>query len=221
MNYVILCFLLLSLNIYAQEELFSEAIIESKILEKDHFEMNLEANYKHAYQKSRWRRVGFDVRFHQELNSNWSLVSNIQNNYRFDSQLENFYELRPSLGIQLKTKILENFHLSQRLLGEWRNFFSSQFENYLRSRYKIQLNYTIFSSNKPDNNWSFETAFEWYFLRNSIFNERYSNSREFSFFATKKINDFKFGLGYIREVFFSKSEEFGSVGNTISVRINF
>ena len=178
----------------------------------------MEGNYKHAYQDSKWRRLGLDIRLSKELNSKWSLLAELTNHYRLDNELGDFYELRPTLGAQLRILIIKNLSLKQRLLGEWRNFYISKHDHYLRARYKLGLNYGFAQSDVNSRSWSLTSSFEWYFLKDPVLQERYSNSREFSFYISRNLEDAKIMLGYIREVFLLNSDSFGTTGNTISLR---
>ncbi len=219
---VLITFLLvfLSLKCNSQNEFFSELSIEKEFLYNEGKHFNLDVNYKHAYQDSKWRKLGFTISTQKKLNDHWSIVSGIVNNYRFDKDLGDFFEVRPKLGLQLKTPIIKSLSFSQRVLVEWRNFFISKHNHYLRSRYKVLLNY-IFPNNNEDNAWSLSSAFEWYYLKAPDVRERFSNSREFSFFLSKKIQEVHYSLGYIREVFLFRSSNFGRVGNSISLKISF
>ena len=216
---VILC-LFISLAGFAQQEFFSEAGLEKAIFSKNRLSVILEGNYKHAYQDSKWRRLGIDIGLQRKLNSNWMLVGGIINHYRFDKELGNFYELRPKVGLQLSTPIIKNLSLKQRILGEWRNFFLSKHQHYLRARYKIALTYNFGKHSDSSKSWSLLPSFEWYFLKDPISQERYSNSREFSCFISRNLKEVKIMLGYIREVFLFNSDNFGTEGNTISLRVN-
>ena len=79
-----------------------------KIAKKKDWKFNLISNYKHAYQNSKWRRFGLDFDFNKKLNSNWTISGGFANNYRFDKELGDFYELRPKIGIEYKISIFEN-----------------------------------------------------------------------------------------------------------------
>ena len=178
----------------------------------------MEGNYKHAYQDSKWRRLGLDIGLYRKLNSNWTLLAELTNHYRFENELGDFYEFRPTLGIQFQVLIIKNLSLKQRLLGEWRNFYVSKHDHYLRARYNIGLNYGFGKGITSSRSWSLTSSFEWYLLSDPILKERYSNSREFSLFIIRNLEDAKIMIGYIREVFLLNSDSFGTEGNTISLR---
>ena len=215
---LILC-LLFNLDGFSQEEFFSEVSVGKTVFTKNSWVIYLEGNYKHAFQDSKWRRLGLDIGLSKELNSNWTLLAKLTNQYRFDNELGDFYELRPTVGIQLQVPIVKNLTLKQRVLGEWRNFYVSSHDHYLRARYRIGVNYVFGKRGNSSKSWRLTSSFEWYFLRDPILQERYSNSREFSLFISRKLAEAEIMLGYIREVFLLNSDSFGTEGNTISLRV--
>ena len=218
---LILC-LLFNLDGFSQEEFFSEVSVGKTVFTKNSWVIYLEGNYKHAFQDSKWRRLGLDIGLSKELNSNWTLLAKLTNQYRFDNELGDFYELRPTVGIQLQVPIVKNLTLKQRVLGEWRNFYVSSHDHYLRARYRTGVNYEFGKRGNSSKTWSLTSSFEWYFLRDPILRERYSNSREFSLFISRNLEDAKFMVGYIREVFLLNSDSFDiylNYGNN-SISIN-
>ncbi|RZT00232.1 DUF2490 domain-containing protein [Aquimarina brevivitae] len=209
--------ILISAKSYTQNEFFLDVYIEKELFSLDRLSLLVETNYKHAYQKSRWRRGALNVKLEHQLSSNWLLFGKLVNNYRFDNILGDFYELRPSLGVGLKVPLFKKISFAQKLAVEWRNFFISRHDQYLRSRYKVQLNYRFDKRNE----WNINSGFEWFFLRDPVLNERYSTSRRFSTFISKEIKTVTLKLGYQREVFLRSSSNFNRIGNTVSFQIAF
>jgi hypothetical protein len=219
--------IILSLNLFwcyrisAQSEFFSELAVEKGFLNTEKWEINVEGNYKHAYQDSRWRRVGADFEATRKLSGSWALVGGLDNRYRFDSELGDFYELRPFKGLKLDSRIIQDLKLTQRFIVEWRNFFLNRHEHYFRSRFRIGLDYQPGKSEEK-NHWIFASAFEWFFLRDPITEERYPDNRRFSLSIIRTLeNETEIGIGYLREIFLLNSERFSTRGNIISVQLRF
>ncbi|WP_158651295.1 DUF2490 domain-containing protein [Pseudotamlana carrageenivorans] len=201
----------------AQTEFFGEFGVHKTFKIKELWVINIESNYKHAYQLTKWRRIGLSGGISRHFGKHVTLLFGISNNYRFDPKLGDFYELSPALGADFKLPITSNLAISQRSKVESKNFFISKHVHYFRARLRIELAYKF---NNP--NWSMNTGYEWYFLKNPINNERFPSSREFNLTIKKKIrNGHALGLTYLRNVFLPHSDNVGVNGNTISLWYEF
>lgn len=163
------------------------------------------------------KKICLNGRITRKFDKNWKMFLGLLNNYRFDNILGDFYELRPSLGVNFNLPITSNFSIGQRGMVESRNFFISEHDHYFRTRLRTELFYTFKNSS-----WEIFTGFEWYFLRDPNANERFSNSREFNLGLRKKTkNNHTLGISYLREIFLARSNNFGTKANTFLLYYEF
>lgn len=195
---------LVCINAKAQSEFFHEIEIGTKVLEKESFKIDVNASWKHLYDEIGWRRWGINTKVVKEMN-NWTLNAGLATYYTFHKEINNFIEVRPYIGIGLKTKILNNLLFKQQLRTEWRTFFysgDSSNENYFRPRYKIGLDFKINEKEETQEGWRLVTNIEWYFNKDTATGERFAQSREYGFTIIRELkNEHEIGLGYKLEKF--------------------
>jgi hypothetical protein len=181
----------------AQTEVFHDFSYQINIGDTNEWNFDGEFEWKHLYGEEGWSRTSFNMFAHKEFGV-VTLFGGLKNNYTFDNDIVNFWELRPWLGFELENKLTPRLTLLQELKGEFRNFFFSD-NNYdfnFRTKYKIALEYPL-KYLEEEEDWIVTTEVEWYFLRNEEINERFINSREYSLLLSKEIRNDKtlsFGL---------------------------
>lgn len=195
---------------FSQTEYFHEIEIGTEVLEKEIFALEVNASWKHIYDEIGWRRWGINAMAIKDV-KNWTFYGGLTTFYTFNKNIDNFLELRPQVGLGLKTEITDKFFMNQRLLGEWRTFYYSgenEEENYTRTRYRLMLNYIISENEEKATAWKIKPSIEWYFTKNVAIGERFAQSREYTF---KLIRGFKnkheLGIGYRLEKFIKFIEE--------------
>lgn len=217
-KYFIICLIVLfGLNTNAQSEFFHEIEIGTQVLEKESFNIDVTASWKHLYDEVGWRRWGVNTKVTKKTN-NWSLNGGLAIYFTFHKEIDNFLEVRPYIGIGLKTRISDKLDFKQRIRTEWRNFIysgDSDNENYLRPRYKIGLDYLLSENEETHEGWKLVTDFEWYFNKDTASGERFAQSREFGFKIIRELkNKHEIGLGYKYEKLtklFHNHEENGNI----------
>lgn len=74
------------------------------------------------------------------------LKEGLKNNYTFDNNIANFWEIRPWIGVEFKNKLSSKVFLKQEL-KEFSNFFlkdsDSEYEFNFRTKFKIGLEYFL------------------------------------------------------------------------------
>ncbi|NRA93929.1 MAG: hypothetical protein HRU26_14845 [Psychroserpens sp.] len=173
----------------SQTEVFHDFSYEFNVNKSDEWDLNSEFEWKHLYGEEGWSRMSFDLKTRKELGV-LELIGGLKNNYTFDDNIVNFWEIRPWIGVELENKLSSKLILKQELKGEFRNFFfnDSQYDFNFRTKFKIGLEYPLKSVEEEEgDDWIIATEVEWFFLRNVEINERYINSREYSILVSKKV----------------------------------
>ncbi len=191
MKYLITLFTFL--NVYlgiAQTEVFHDFAYEFKIKDYEEWLVYGELEWKHLYGEEGWSRTSFDIKTERELGV-ITFIGGLKNNYTFDNDIENYWEIRPWIGFELTNKLTKKLVLNQELKGEFRNFFfnDDEYDFNFRTKFKVGLEYPLkYIEEEEEEDWIISTEVEWFFLRNEELNERYINSREYSILMSKKIN---------------------------------
>jgi len=180
------------LSIYfvsCQTEVFHDFSYEFNVNKSDEWDLNGELEWKNLYGEEGWSRASFDLKTYKELGV-IGLIGGFKNNYTFDDDIVNFWEIRPWIGLELVNKLSSKLLLKQELKGEFRNFFfnDSEYDFNFRTKFKVGLEYPLKSiEEEAEEDWIIATEIEWFFLRNEDINERYINSREYSLLISKKV----------------------------------
>ncbi|WP_103070160.1 DUF2490 domain-containing protein [Aquimarina sediminis] len=223
-TYILLLIIGFSFNLKAQTEFFHEFEVTKELKDTESWNIQITGNWKHLYEEPSWRRLGISGLAIKKL-QNWQLLGGMNTYYTFDKEIDNFIELKPYLGLALKTKIIERLDLKQQFKGEWRNFlFSEEIEdeNYGRLRYKIGIEYLFKENEEIPKEWKLVGTIEWYFLREHLTKERFSNSREYSFKILHKLtNGQEIGLGFLYEEFNQLFGQENKSGTTILLEYRF
>ncbi len=191
MKYLITLFTFL--NVYlgiAQTEVFHDFSYEFKIKDYEEWLVYGELEWKHLYGEEGWSRTSFDIKTEREAGV-ITFIGGLKNNYIFDKDIENYWEIRPWIGFELTNKLTKKLVLNQELKGEFRNFFfnDDEYDFNFRTKFKVGLEYPLkYIEEEEEEDWIISTEVEWFFLRNEEINERYINSREYSILMSKKIN---------------------------------
>ncbi len=191
MKYLITLFTFL--NVYlgiAQTEVFHDFAYEFKIKDYEEWLVYGELEWKHLYGEEGWSRTSFDIKTEREAGV-ITFIGGLKNNYIFDKDIENYWEIRPWIGFELTNKLTKKLVLNQELKGEFRNFFfnDDEYDFNFRTKFKVGLEYPLkYIEEEEEEDWIISTEVEWFFLRNEEINERYINSREYSILMSKKIN---------------------------------
>ncbi|MFN0049847.1 MAG: DUF2490 domain-containing protein [Cytophagales bacterium] len=201
--------IILSHNVYSQNEFFHELSIEKKLIKKEKWELFGEANFKYIYNEIGWRRWGVSFSGVRKI-KRFSLFGGVNTYYTFDESIINFFEVRPWTTLQLNIPIIANITLRQRLRYEWRFFHtedkSSTRENYGRLRYQIGFDIPI--PIKAESSWKIRPFFEWFFIKAPADFERFSNERDFGLMAIKRFkNEHELSFGSTREVYYNLDSE--------------
>jgi len=180
------------LNVYfvsCQTEVFHDFSYEFSFNNGAELDLNGQLEWKNLYGEEGWSRASFDLKTRKEIGV-IGLIGGLKNNYTFDEDIVNFWEIRPWIGVELVNKLSSKLLLKQELKGEFRNFFfsDSEYDFNFRTKFKIGLEYPLKSVEAEEGEgWIMATEVEWFFLRNEEINERYINSREYSILVSKKV----------------------------------
>lgn len=201
MNHKILIILLCLLTGKAfSQEVFHDLEINKIFQNTEKWKIDAAMNWKHIYDEVGWRRWGASGMVTQKMGI-FGLRAGLMAFYTFDKDIVNHWELRLWLGVQLKNKIADQLYLIQEVRGEWRNIFyaDNQYKGNIRTRYKVGLEYEFPENEEAKTKgWGLATEAEWYFIKDKdIASERFNNTREISFIATKGISEKTIlGFGY-------------------------
>ncbi len=188
----------------SQTEIFHDFAYEFKVTKSEEWGLNGELEWKHLYGEEGWSRASFDLKTRKELGV-LELIGGLKNNYTFDNNIENFWEIRPWIGVELENKLSSKLLLTQELKGEFRNFFfkDSEYDFNFRTKFKIGLEYPLKSIETEEKeayeDWILATEVEWFFFSYEEINERFINSREYSILVSKKVFEnriLSFGFRY-------------------------
>ena len=180
------------LNVYfvsCQTEVFHDFSYEFSFNNGAELDLNGQLEWKNLYGEEGWSRASFDLKTRKEIGV-IGLIGGLKNNYTFDEDIVNFWEIRPWIGVELVNKLSSKLLLKQELKGEFRNFFfsDSEYDFNFRTKFKIGLEYPLKSVEAEEGEgWIMATEVEWFFFRNEEINERYINSREYSILVSKKV----------------------------------
>jgi hypothetical protein len=208
----------------AQNEFFHDIGVSKKIEHREEWNTVFNLNWKHIYNEIGWKRWGLEAKTIYQMNQ-WGLFGGIANYYTFDPEIDNYFELRPFVGISLKTNITKRITFNQRFQSEWRNLFYGNHNlnsHNVRLRYRIGSDFKVTKENTTSLPWIIRFESEWYLLNNLDQRERYINSTEYSmmFLKTlKKEKELRFGyrLEKLNKIFYSEREN----GHTLFVEFEF
>ncbi|MFD2891212.1 hypothetical protein ACFS5J_04200 [Flavobacterium chuncheonense] len=210
---VIFCFAFYGVQVWGQKDFFHDISFQTNLLHNEKITVLSESNWMHNYSESRWHRLGFNVEVLRKL-ENWTFLGGLVNNYTFDEQIDNFYELRPWLGIALQTPITDKLFLKQRLRIENRNIFYGdkiKYQSILRTRFDVALEYNFPKS-------KVRTDIEWFIRKDPALSDRYNSRRsyrlQYSYFGFKKMI---FSIGYKYQRFNRKYNPEANDGHTIEI----
>lgn len=206
-QFVYIVLLFVPLSIFSQtDDLFMTVFLSKSYEGKENWSYSTSLWYKHIYDHPGWRRMsGFGIANYTY--KTWIFQGGFSTQYTFDDEIVNSLELRPWLAVGLKTPITDDLYLKQQVYFEWKNFFykNDSHENYLQQTVDVGLYYDL--KQLKLTNWSLETGYMWYFLKDPALGERFANSREYRIVFYKKMKKATLAFGY----FFEKYKDFESL----------
>lgn len=217
------CFLFFIILTYINsnsQTLFHE-IESGKKFEYKNNNYSIDLNWKKDYESKSWNRYGFNLTLNKSLKNNWTIFTGLENYLVVDPKVSNYFEIRPWIMVNLKSKIVSNIYFSQFLKTEWRNFFydnNYNSDNYFRVRYRFHFDCQVFNKTQKI---FIKPGVEWYLLKNISTGERYANSRElylrFCFEHEKK----EWNFGIKNESFFTSIHPEEDNVNTLFLEYKF
>jgi len=174
----------------AQTEVFHDFSISYKLKDSQKWDVESELEWKHLYGEEAWSRTSLDVFATRKLGV-ISFIGGLKNNYTFDKNIVNFWEIRPWIGLELENKLTKKLIFKQELKGEFRNLFfnDNTYDFNFRTKFNAALEYPLKEVEEEEEDWILSTQIEWFFLRNEEINERLINSREYSLLISKNIQN--------------------------------
>ncbi len=221
-SYLFLLALLLVQYSFAQTQIFHDLSLSSSLYEKEKWQANVTALWKRFDSgQPKWDRFGasVDLRFKHKP---WTVIGGLRTTYELHKDADNFFEIRPWLGINISIPIFGELAFKQRFKSERRFFMypnsDVSAENYSRNRIKPSLYYVFAKNPDKGTNWSIEGGIEWYILQEPATGERFSNTREFSVelghtFANGQVLTFS----YVHEQFNTLFNDTGKSGHTLGI----
>lgn len=207
-NYLlgVFLFVIISHQVFAQDEFFHEIVIETKLIKNEEWELVGKTNFKHLYGEPAWRRWGVSFAGVRKV-KHFRIHGGVNSYYTFNRDITNFFEVRPWTALQYNIPIVGKITLRQRLNYEWRFFYTegdnSKRENYRRLRYQIGIDIPIDS--EEESSWIIRPYFEWFFIRDPAKFERFPNERDYGVMIIKSLKN-------EHELFFSyKLKEFYNI----------
>lgn len=203
---------ILSHKALAQDEIFHEIVIEKALYENEEWEFVGEANFKHLYDETAWRRWGVSFAGVRKIKQ-FRIHGGFNSYYTFNREITNFFEVRPWTAVQYKVPIVREISLRQRLKYEWRFFYTegknSTRENYGRFRY--QIGFDIPEPAQKESSWVFRPYFEWFFIRDPATFEQFPNERDYGIKLIKSLkNEHEISIGYMMEEFYNQNSNRGN-----------
>ncbi|TXN34979.1 hypothetical protein FVB32_10300 [Flagellimonas hymeniacidonis] len=223
---VILITLLVHLQIHAQDEFFHEIELRHEVYDGEKWALDITGNWKNLYEEEAgWRRWGANATLNRKFGE-WSIIGGFAGFFTFNSEIDNFFELRPHIAVRFNLPLLDRLSVAQRLRTEWRSFLYTQGEteneSYQRLRYRIGTLYTLAESEEEGTAWRVWGNIEWFFLRDPALGERFPSSREYALrFIREFRNGNELGLGYKLENFFDNPNQEGNTGHIIILEFRF
>lgn len=164
--------------VQAQEVFLHEFDLSKGLWGREHWGLQATANWKHIYNKIGWSRVGVSPVLDYTTGP-WTFQGGVGSSFTFDSQIDNFWEVRPWIALNFRFTLLRKILVEQRFRSEWREFYTyGDFkpENYHRFRYGLGLVFRLWDNPR----WSQRLGFEWYILDSPAAYERFPNERDYN-----------------------------------------
>lgn len=211
---LLLLIMLIAVPSLGQHEFFHEVRLEKVLIEREHWELEGEADWKHLYNEPGWRRWGGSVSGVRHLDA-FRISGGMNGYYTFNSSITNFFEFRPWTALNHALTLGPRISLRQRLKGEWRFFYGggeAQWENYRRLRYQIGFDIPLSADHSGHGvAWRVRPHFEWFIIRDPATLERYPNSRDYGLTFLKQFeNHHELSLGCKVEEFYRTEGEHGT-----------
>lgn len=205
----------------AQDELFHELYLEKRMLDREQWEVQGEATWKHAYDDAPWGRWGVSMAGVRKIKK-LGLLAGVNGYYTLNRKITDFVEVRPWLAATLQIPLTKRILLRQRLSYEWRFFFEADApaqEDYRRLRYQVDFDISL--SRESEHSWRIRPCFEWYFIRDPATFERFPNQRDYGVrFIKPLVHEHELSLGYKLEEFYNPATTHGN-GHVLSVGYSF
>ncbi len=186
----------------AQDSFLHEIDLSTDLWKNEHWQLQATGIWKHIHNNIGWSRVGLNPTLNYRTGP-WTLSGGLSNYYTFDSEIQNFWEVRTWVGASFTFRLLKGVDVGQRIRSEWRKFFSSgdiRWENYHRFRYALWLGFRLWDN--P--NWSQRLQVEQYILDAPADRERFPTERDFNLsFFHKLPNAHQFSFGFELEFFYT------------------
>lgn len=207
--------------------IFGEFDLSHTIRHNDKWKHELSGSFKNFFSNKEWTRVGVNWRSTRNLGQ-WAVDGGIQTNFTFDKVLSDYYEIRPSVSLNLTTPVLNRLDFKQRMRFEWRNTIhraDSLDNSSTRVRYRIQPTYR-FKDNLNRSwirrGWTIASSTEWYFISKKNIEQRFNNSLDINTTITKEINDkHSLSLEYSHEKYNKVFNPDKIGGNTVQITYTF
>lgn len=194
--------------LWSQEIFLTETDLTKELWKTDNWQFQATVNWKHIYDEIGWSRIGLSPVL-SRLEGGWRFSGGIVSSFTFDSEIDNFWELRPWVAVNFNFLLLKTIRVGQRFRSEWREFVSAgstRRANYHRFRYALNLGFRLWD----DPRWSQRLHFEQYFLDSPADNERFPTERDYNLtFFYQLANEHQLSVGFEVESYF-----FSELGNT-------
>jgi hypothetical protein len=223
---ITICLCLLAIDAKGQTDAFTEADFSANLWNIEKWTIQAKSNWKRSYGKIdqqrqfNWQRIRSELLVRKNFKRNWALLSGFSYAYQFGSDINNFTERRPWVGINYTLVLNERLSLVQHARGEWRRFFRTNRTNYFRYRYRANLIYSFLNDEGKSNNWFVVASAEWFFLRDPIDEERYPNSNRFTLKGVHRFeSSSELGVAVRYEDFFET--DFNQTDNAITFLLQY
>ncbi|WP_285655906.1 DUF2490 domain-containing protein [Allomuricauda sp. NBRC 101325] len=204
-------------GVFAQENFFGDIGVTKNLTSSTEWNQSVYGHFKHFFSEDGWYRFGASYTLTRNV-KNWGIQAGLLTERTFDDSIDNYWEIRPWVGLTLSNDISSKLKFQQFFKFEWRNLlFAGDLENQstTRTRYKIMPVYDV------GNNWSVYTSYEWYIQPNTDLGARFINSREWNLGFNKKMEKFTLNFNYTRERFNEVVLSDATKGNTFSITFIF
>lgn len=218
---LILIFLTTSNFSFGQKFNFTNFFIEHKGSLDSGWTYSGSVFWKHSYTSHPWRRIGINASAAYEINRILFVSGGTLVQYTFDKEIVNSTEIRPWVATKLVSQFTNWINFEQMYQVEWRNFLykSHQNDSYVRTNYDIAIN--LRPQRSKLKNWGIQTGYNWFYLKEPAFGERYSDSREFRILINRYFSKSKISVGYKREKFRSIQSRPPTLANTLEASFSF
>ncbi|APD06533.1 hypothetical protein UJ101_01002 [Flavobacteriaceae bacterium UJ101] len=180
--YIFLIFLI-NTTVFSQE-LKTKIDLKKNVYHRNRWDIATSFRAEHIFSQN-WTRLSLKETTKYYISPNLDAVGGVDVKYLFEKDFNNIFELRPFIGVQYHAFLIKNIDMKQQLLFENRNLFSSiTNKSNLRSRFKVEFDYSISENN--DFKWLIPIYFEWFIEDSDQIQDRYISNNSMSIGLIKK-----------------------------------